>query len=276
MKKLLFFGVVGIIMLLLSGCGSSQPRVDELPLSDAVVDAPELGVVEPAVVSPVVEPSRVNVQPETGRTPPAEPERTVSYVSNVTVVAPLKTEVNPQLRNLLKRADEKVSSLQYLYGGTMTSNLFIDTYQVKGASMKVKLYEEEYYVRAGYYDTIYVDQGIGCCEKLSRCESHNVDNTKKKFEVDVGKLSIPKTPYQWAMEVPGDAKIVGPQTFNERSVTFVKYSKDGIDVEMLVDDMYGVPHKVFLTYPNGDVIKHQFNDLKFNSLKDADFDAPCD
>jgi len=45
---------------------------------------------------------------------------------------------------------------------------------------------------------------------------------------------------------------------------------------MWIDDTYGVPHKIVITDANGNAIKHQFNDMTFNSLRDNDFDAPCD
>ncbi len=184
--------------------------------------------------------------------------------------------MSPQLRDLLKRADEKLTSLQYLYGGTETGNLFLDTYFVKGEKMKIRKYEESYYVREGYYDTVYVHLGIACCEVLDRCRSHNVDNTKTNFAVDASMLKLPKTPYQWVKEIPPDAVIVGPQTFNQRSVTHLKYTKDGMEVLMWVDDTYGVPHKIVLTDQNGNEIRYQYNDMLFNGLKDTNFDAPCD
>jgi hypothetical protein len=142
--------------------------------------------------------------------------------------------------------------------------------------MKIEKYSEDYYVREGYYDAVYIDLSIACCEELSRCKSANVDNTNKKFEVDVASLNVPKTPYQWTKEVPADAKIAGPQTFNERSVTAIKFFKDGLEYEMLIDDTYGVPHRVIATDGSGNVVKHQFNDMQFNSLKENDFNAPCD
>ncbi len=142
--------------------------------------------------------------------------------------------------------------------------------------MKIKKYEESYYVREGYYDTIYVDLGLACCEELSRCKSHNIDNTGIKFDVDVSTLNIPKTPYQWTKEVKPAAVIIGPQTVNDRSVTYIKYTDDnGQEVQMWIDDTYGVPHKVVITDANGNEIKHQFNDVQFNSLKDSDFNPPC-
>jgi len=254
--------VLGIIALLfLVACAPQAP-----PERKEVVTEP---VTEPA--APVVQ------EPETGRAPPvrALPSERQTTQPPSEVVVTQKVTMSPALRDLLKRADEKVSSLQYLYGGTDTSDLFLNTYLVKGTKMRIKMYEEDYYVREGYYDNVYLDAGVGCCEENSRCKSHNIDNTGKKFDVDASMLKITKTPYQWTKEIPADAKIVGPQTVNSRSVTYLTYSlPDGSGVEMWVDDTYGVPHKVIVD-KNGNKMKYQFNDMTFNSLKDTDFVPPC-
>ncbi|VVB81436.1 Uncharacterised protein [uncultured archaeon] len=264
--------ILGILLLMLVACAA--PKAEEKATADKI----------PATVdekAPVAADEKVAATPpatqEVGRTPPPVTTLPSERQQKAPETAPVVTqEMSPQLKELLKRADEKVSSLQYLYGGTSTKNLFLDTYLVKGTKMKIKKYSEDYYVQDSYYDTIYVDLGIGCCEEPARCLSKNVDNTKKKFDVDVTSIDIPKTPYQWTKEIPADAKIVGPQTVDERVVTYIKYTKDGATYDVWVDDTYGVPHKIVVTDANGNEVKYQFNDMKFNSLKDNDFDAPCD
>ena len=264
MKKI---WILGILLLMLVACAA--PKAEEkTPVTTPTEKAPEAA---PPVTTPTEK------APEAGRTPP--PVTTLPsdrQEKAPTETAPVaKQEMSPQLKDLLKKADEKVSSLQYLYGGTATKNLFLNTYLVKGTKMKIKKYSEDYYVKEGYYDTVYVDLGLACCEEQARCKSYNVDNTGKKFDVDVTSLDLPKTPYQWVKEIPADAQIVGPQTIDERVVTYIKYTKDGAAYDMWIDDTYGVPHKIVITDTNGEV-KHQFNDMKFNSLKDTEFDAPCD
>jgi len=255
-----------ILLLILAACAATK-ETPKAPETAPVEKAPVTTETPPAAAPPA----------EVGRTPP--PATTLPsdrQEKAPPTVTETKTDMSPQLKDMLKRADEKVTSLQYLYGGTTTNNLFLDTYRVKGTKLKIKKYSEDYYVREGYYDTVYIDLSLACCEELSRCRSANVDNTNKKFEVDTTSLNVPKTPYQWTKEVPADAKITGPQTFNERSVTAIKFFKDGSEYEMLIDDTYGVPHKVIITEGSGNVIKHQFNDMQFNSLKENDFNAPCD
>jgi len=225
-------------------------------------------------------PTTTQSEPETGREPPKPagplPSERHETVTQPAVKVETPTEMNPALRDLLKKADEKVKSLQYLFGGSETGNLFLNTYYIKQDRMKIRLYQEDYYVRDGYYDTIYVSEAIGCCEVQSRCKSHNVDNTNKDFEVDVSTLKVPKTPYQWLKEIPATAEILGPQTINDRSVTQIKYKNAaGEEFVQWIDQTYGVPHKI--EHMVGDTkITYQFNDMKFNQLKDADFDPVCD
>ncbi len=260
MKKTAILGIILIIALVACAPAEKPAEMEKEEVAKEPV-MEEKAPVEEKAPAPAPE-------PEVGRTPPKMP-------APQPVSTEPKAEMSPQLRDLIKRADEKLSSLQYLYGGTLTGNLFLDTYYVKGDKMKIGKYEESYYVREGYYDTVYVDLGYACCEELKRCKSHNVDNTGKKFDVDVSMLNIPKTPYQWIKEVPASAVIVGPQTFNQRSVTFIKYTKDGSEVEMWVDDTYGVPHKIVVKGADGSEVRHQYNDMLFNGLKDSDFQAPC-
>lgn len=274
MKKIL---VVCALFLLLIACA---PQVSETAEKEEVVketvSEPVVGRKPPvrALPSENIDEGQTVVQPET-TTQPSEPS--VGPSAPVTTVS--SQEMSPELRDLLKRADEKVSNLKYLFGGTDTGNLFTDEYAIKGTKLVIYKYEEDYYVREGYYDTVFIDTAakiaVGCCIDKSRCLSHNVDNTGKKFDVDYASLNIPKTPYQWTKEVKSGT-IVGPQTFNSRSVTYIKFMRDdGAEVQMWVDDTYGVPHKVVVV-KDGQEKKYQFNDMTFNSLKDADFDAPCD
>jgi hypothetical protein len=259
MKKIFILGM--ILLLFLAACAPAPKPEEKAPVAAPPVVEEKLPEAPPI--------------PEVGVKPPVRAlpsERIDEGKPSTEVVAESKVTMSPALRDLLKRADEKLSSLQYLYGGTDTGNLFLDTYFVKGTNMKIKKYSEDYYVREGYYDTVYYTLGVACCEEIDRCRSHNVDNTGKKFDVDASTLKMPKSPYQWVKEVPATAQIVGPQTFDQRSVTYIKYTDaNGQQVEMWVDDTYGVPHKVVV----GEV-KYQYNDMLFNGLKDSNFDAPCD
>jgi len=273
MKRI--FVVCVLMLFALAACAKPAMEEKEAPVVGEKVIEPEVGRKPPVRALPsenvdegkpeVIQPPATTVVSE----PPAGPSGpSVSVESQ---------DLSPQLRDLLKRADEKVSSLTYLFGGTETGNLFKDRFDIKGTKIVVHKYSEDYYVREGYYDSIYVDTvaktAVGCCVERARCVSHNVDNTKTKFDVDYATLSLPKTPYQWMKEIKY-ATVVGPQTFNSRSVTFIKYTLDGAEVRMWIDDTYGVPHKIEVEKA-GNIAWYQFNDMTFNIFKDANFVPPC-
>lgn len=225
----------------------------------------------PTETAPATTPA---AEPETGKVAPSTPLPS-EHVDTAVKPAPApQGQMNPKLKDLLTKADKKLTSLQYLFGGTETGGNFMHTYMMMGDKMKIKLYEEDKYVMEGYYDTIYVNLAVGCCEQKSRCESANVDNTHAKYDVDVSMLKIPKTPYQWIKEIPASAEVVGPQTVDQRSVTHIKYTgSNGMETLMWIDDTYGVPLKVIEVAENGE-IDYKFNDPHFNTLKAADFVPP--
>ncbi len=266
--------ILGIILVLILAACAPAPQA---PAEKPTVEVPPAA--EPA---PAVTPTPEKVE-EVGRIIPTKPLPSERQETTPPAPAPVVTtqEMSPQLRDLLKRHVDKVKSFRGLYGGTLTNNLFLDTYfyQIESGQIsktKINKYEESYYVREDYYDTIYIDLGVACCEELSRCRSHNVDNTGKKFDVDASAISLPKTPIDWVKEIPAGTTIVGPQTFNQRSVTFIKFNKaDGTEVRMWVDDSYGLPLKIE-EEKSGNIVRHQWNDPLFNGFKATDFDAPCD
>ncbi len=268
--------VVLLLLLMVFACAKpvAQEQADTLP--DTASETAQENAKQPETTTQT---TTAQSEPEVGRRPPAmtpPSEKVPAQTAPTTSTAP-KADLNPQIRDLLKRSQEKLTSVQYLYGGTATNNLFLNTYLQKDDKVKVKLYEENYYVRDGYYDNAYINLGVGCCEELSRCKSHNIDNTGKKFALEGKVLNLPKSPMDWMKEIKSNAIVVGPQTFNSRSVTHIKYVQDdGSEVLMWVDDTYGVPHKVEVQRDGTVLEKYQFNDMKFNGLKDAEFDAPCD
>jgi len=269
MKKV----VLGVILLLvLAACAPKVPAAEKSAEGPVVEKTPTETVAE----QPKTQVTQTAPAPQTGRTPPVQPLPSERVAPQPQVEVAPKQDLNPQIRDLLKRAEEKVQSVQYLYGGSDTGNLFLDTFIIKGDKLKIKKYEGNDYVRENYFDTVYVNDGIGCCEKQSRCLSNNIDNRNKRFDVDTATLSIAKTPYQWLKEIKSNAQVIGPQTIDARSVTYIKYTDEhGQEVSMWLDDSYGLPHKIIVKDSGGNEVKYQFNDMLFNPAKDADFVPPC-
>jgi len=276
MKKicLIVFALFAVVLLL--GCRPDvvtppKPEAGEEAVAPAQVEEPEAAPEK--AVKEVKEPVKTEEPEEKAEEEeapgPAEPK----------VVVEDSEASSAELKELLRRADEKVTSYSYLYGGPETAGYFKDTYVIKGDKMLIKVYEEDYYVQTDYYDRMYIDfatkTATGCCVTRNRCISHNVDNTVKVFELDLNAISIPKTPYQWVKEITY-ATIVGPETFDERSVTAIKYTRgDGTEVRMKLDDTYGMPHQVVIMKGEQQIAKYQFNDMVFNAYKDAEFVPPC-
>lgn len=281
MKRILILGIV-LLLITAIACRQEVPAVDVEPGTDEVpVEQDEQPETQPETTEPTEadEPAEADQEPEptVGRTEPERPlpsERQETEADTET--AEPKKELNPKIKDLLKRKNDKLKSVQFLYGGTATGNLFLDTYMIKGEKVKVKKFSEDYYVRDGYYDTVYVNEAIACCEEQKRCESHNVDNTNVSFEPSEKDMAVPKTPMQWMDEIQPNAEVIGPQTVDERSVTYLVYTnKQGQEVHMWVDDTYGVPHKVEIREGETMVEKHQYNDMRFNSLTEEAFEPPC-
>lgn len=281
MKRIL---VLVALMLMLVACGPKQAPdyelsdidkevQDEAPLADDIVTEEE--------------PEPKEAEKEVGRqppayTPPSQKAQTPPQETETAEAQETETpDVDPALRDLLKRADEKVTSYSYLYRGPETGDIAKDTYYVKGDMIKVKYYEEDYYVRENETTHAYLDTdaktAYGCCEVPSRCFTPEQDYRNTKFMLEYADVygELPKTPYQWVQEI-SDAEIVGTETFNARSVTVIKYERpDGSTVHMKIDDTYGLPHQVVITKGEEELAKHQFNDLNVNSYKDEDFVPPC-
>lgn len=276
MKKIL---VVLTLVLMLVACAPKEaPDYEMSDMENGEEPA------EPAQPEPAAEPEKEEKK-EVGRTPPAytppsekkrapEPEPETKADSK-------ESDVDPALRDLLKRADEKVKSYSYLYRGPESGDVAKDTYYIKGDWIKVQYYEEDYYIRENETTHVYIDAdaqtAYGCCEVPSRCFTPEQDLRNTRFVLDYAEEygDLPKTPYQWLQEIK-DAKIVGTETFNTRSVTVIEYDRpDGSTVHMKIDDTYGMPHQVVITSGENELARHQFNDMNFNSYSDSDFVPPC-
>src|SRR5574341_1426408 len=112
--------IIGILLLLLLAACAPQ----------AMPERKEAAPLE-AEKAPAVEKEPAQTEVRTAPTRPLPSER-VDTQPTTEVQVESKATMSPALRDLLKRADEKLSSLQYLYGGTDTNNLFLNTYLVKG------------------------------------------------------------------------------------------------------------------------------------------------
>jgi len=270
MKKTL----VGLVLLLvLIACAPAQEQTKANEVADQVKEQSTEETEAPQTTQPT-KTATVKETTSTKQETTKQPTQTSTQPKTETKQA----DMDPQIRDLKQRAEDKVKSLSYIYGGTETGNLFLDTYHIhltEGEKIKVQLFEEDDYVRDGHYTHIYLHESVACCEIPNRCKSHNVDNTGIAFEYDSEGHRLPKTPYQWTRDIPASATVIGPQTIDERSVTYLGWKQDGRDYFGWFDDTYGVAHKIEVRDGENLVMRYQFNDLIFNSLKADDMVPPC-
>ena len=143
------------------------------------------------------------------------------------VKVPGGIEVPEKVKELLTKADNKLVSMGYLYGGPENDGRFLDTYYIKGDKIKVKLYEDNIYVEDGYFDTVYLNTvektAIGRCENQKRCVSSRVDNMNKDFDATYDDYRR-KTPYEWLQDITTPAAI-GEEVVDKRSALKIEYPK---------------------------------------------------
>jgi len=273
MKKIYCLICALLVTLLIVGCAALKEEA--APTKETAKAEPQVEikeeVKEAAAEEKVAAPAPATTKtPTTTTAPKTEAAKPVPQES--TAIVEQSKEVSPELKALLETADRKLQSMAYLYAGPTTQNRFLNTYLVKGKYIKVDLYEVDPYVIDSYFDAVYLDTeaktATGRCEDKKRCMSTNVDNTKKIFNVSYDDYRI-KTSYEWVKELTF-AEIVGPELMDGRGVTKVKYHDARSSTEMWIDNTYGVPIKLVITYDDSTKETHQFKDYKFNTLGDAD------
>ncbi len=219
-------------------------------------------------------------QPAVPAQPAAQPQPSAAPVPpgpSPVEVKPVPT-VSKELQALLTKADQKVKSYAYL-------ELIIPTKQqpdmiyVKGTKVKIKLYEYDPYIPETYFDTVYLDTvaktAMGRCENRKRCIWPQGDNTKKEWTgLDYNKY-LSKTPYEFVKSVPQTATIIGPEVYDQRSVTKIEYEEGGKLVHMWIDDTYGIPRAIRIVPSSGTELNYKFNDIQFNTILDKDVTPPA-
>ncbi len=234
-----------ILVLFLVACSPAQP---------AEPAAPEPAAPEPTVAAPASEP--VVIQP--GPTP---------------VEAKPTPAISKELDALLKKADQKIKSYQYLEL-ILPHKKQPDTISIRGTKIKITLYEYDPYIPGDYFDTVYLDTStktiIGRCESQKRCIWPRGDSTTQEWtDLDYSSYR-PKTPYEWVKEVPHDAEILGPEVHDKRQTTKIQFSEAGKITTMWIDDTYGIPLEIVVKPSTGEEVIYKFNDPQFNTIVDSD------
>ncbi|MBI4142039.1 DUF2092 domain-containing protein [Candidatus Woesearchaeota archaeon] len=189
------------------------------------------------------------------------------------VIIEKSRKLSPELRDLLQKADNEVKSFSYLY--SETGNLGFDTHYLKGTKIKIALFEKNDYNVEDYFNIVYLDTAektaYGTCENRKRCLTKIADNTKRVYQLYYEDFRT-KTPYEWIKEVEY-AEITGYEMINNKAVTKIEYEQNEEKTEMWVDNRYGLPHKIRITY-DGEEKVYSFKNLLVNTVKDGDIVSP--
>jgi len=280
MKKIL------VIVVLLAFIVACAPKPASYEREEVKVDVSD----KAAGKEPLKTEEDMPAKPEEGRKPPAytPPSEKITYEDpkkeETEEKTPEKKKLDPAIKDLLDRSESKVKSYSFLYRGPESNNVAKDTYYYffkdgKLSKIKIKKYEEDQFVRESESTHIYVtpqdSTAVGCCEKLSRCLSENVDNTNKSIEYTMEEITLPRAPHEWILEIPEDAVVRGTETLQGQTVTTITYTKNGYDWEMKMNSVYGLPQLVISRANDEIVNEYQFDDFVYNDVKETDFVPPC-
>ena len=275
MKKIL---PILLLLVLLLGCA----KVSEDKLVDTVGEEKEPSI----QVEETAEPPKETIEPpvvETGET--AETED-VDETEPAVATKPLpELELTGELKELMDKLNRKVKNYKYTYGvPPLSTEINIYSVQLKNSKgeedylIRIDLYDYEPTMLQDYWDTVFLNPAVQeakvyCLDK-SRCQSKEINKLNKTEEVSYNEY-YKKTPTDWAKEIPNDAKLIGPELLDKKTVTKFEYtSPEGTKNTIWLDTTYGLPMQVVLEQADGTKIKHSYRDMEINTETDEDFKPP--
>jgi len=276
MKKLMII----LMILFIAGCSVA---VEDATTEEKPVPEPTTQVQEKVVEEPVKEP----VVEEKVSEPVVEPEPTVivnsgeeKELASESEIPPAPTSTKPKVfsgeldedvKELLSKADEKITSYQFTYAGP-PDNLARDVWNIKGTRIKVELFDENWISHDEYYDTVYIDTvkktAVGYCQnpRTARCADKD-----KEFDVNYEGIMI-KTPYQWVKSLQTPVEILGTEMLYDRKVTVLRYMDGEKEYKQWVDSFAGLTTRVQIKEPGKDPVKWEYRYLAINSVRDSDLE----
>lgn len=269
-----------LILALLVACAPMESKKQDTTAKDKKTQDEATKDDTQKIDEKTIEPKQEQTQTTQPKT--EQKETTTKTTAETKQETQTPADLPEKVKELVNKAKTKLTSVSYLYGGPENDGRFLDTYHIRGKKTKIKLYEDNYYVHEDYFDTVYLDTAqktaTARCEHKRRCISANTDNTKKIFGVNYDDYRR-KTPMEWLNELK-TAEIVGPEIMEKRSTLKVKSEQNNKITEMWLDESYGIPVQVEITYPDEKTEMYQFTNLQFNTLKEEDvtpaFTEPLD
>jgi len=189
---------------------------------------------------------------------------------------------DPKIQRLIDLANTKVKTVTFKYapieyGPSGYAGFEKGTYYVKDDKLKFNRIQPMKFDPKTYVDVIYLDltkrEARGFCSdtKYVYCKTDWEERPAEfsEFNIDL--------PMHWLNRIPASAKVRGPQSFNSRETTAIRYTLDGKFYEMYLDDFTGMPLRVGLykTSEYADVIGGvEYRDPTFNNVRDSDVTPP--
>ncbi len=278
MKKIL---LVLLLLVLVFGC--AKVSVDQESLQDTVdkTEQPSVTVEETAEKSQETT-TPTEKEPEETKTATAETESTPETKPKV---AAKTLDPTKEVQELLQKMEDKIFSVKYMYGVppqiTERNTYFIQRKDMSGKEgnlIKIALYEYEPTRLEDYWDAVFLNPteqtATLYCLDRTLCQSKNIDKLTEKKDANYEDYMV-KTPFDWAKEIPNNARIVGPEIVDGRTVTRFTYTTaDGIKTDIWMDNTYGIPVQAEEITTDGTKLKYLFRDITFNMAKDEDFKPP--
>lgn len=261
MRKILW--TIALLAIILTACNKTNTPTaavvaDPTPIEEKI----PLNAIETAEETTNTEEPEENTETTPAELPPVPIESKI--------IIEKSRQFSPELRDLLQKADSEVKSVTYMYAES-PNNIGFDTYLIKGTKMKILLFEKNDYIIDDYFNVVYVDTAAKTakarCENKKRCLSKTIDNTKRVYELNYNEYRT-KTPYEWIKEVQ-TAEIIGLETLNKHAVTRIKTNIRDTEVEMWVDNRFGLPHRIKAT-KDSEETTYYFKNMMFNGIRDSD------
>ncbi len=281
MKKIIFFL---LLLVLIFGCAKvNEVTVDTTKetktQSTVKVEESTETSIEPSTEAETAKETDTGTEETSAETETEAPEG----VDVITAPQP-QIETTGELKQLLDKLEEKIKNIKYLYGAppqiAETNTYWVQVKNSFGEDeslIKIDLFEYEPKKLEDYWDTVFLNlktkEAEMFCIDRTLCQSQNIDKRDQKETVEFDEY-FKKTPFDWAKEIPANAKIIGPELLEGRTVTRFEYTgTDGTIFNIWVDNTYGVPMQVEAA-ANGEELHYLFRDMTFNSGKDEDFKPP--
>lgn len=172
--------------------------------------------------------------------------------------------MSEELSELLAKAEQKVTSMYYLFYGPPQDHIGYGFY-VRGEKMKVSLPARVRFDEGRHYDTVYLNTDTKLA--YGYCEAPECADKETAFTVKY-KDYIKETPFD-KLKLVEYGEIKGDETVENRKTKVVEFEGKNVSGKMWIDTYSGLPLKVEEVV-EGETIKTEYRSLSVNSVMEED------